>query len=135
MEMATLLRCNFPVKIVVLNNGGIVGLQPTDLIRGPGMPEIPGNPMFGMKPNAPIDGARYGRVMETFGGTRALCREPEGHPRRPRRGVVISRRAPPGSRNNFAGRADRLTSQEVAQKERPPFGVEPAIAHSVRSLP
>ena len=35
MEMETLIRHNFPVKIVVLNNGGIVGLQPTDLIRGP----------------------------------------------------------------------------------------------------
>ena len=30
-EMETLIRYNFPVKIVVLNNGGI----------GPGMPEIP----------------------------------------------------------------------------------------------
>jgi hypothetical protein len=30
------VRYNFPVKIVVLNNGGI----------GPGMPEIPENPIF-----------------------------------------------------------------------------------------
>jgi 2-hydroxyacyl-CoA lyase 1 len=35
MEMETLVRYNFPVKIVVLNSGGI----------GPGMPEIPENPM------------------------------------------------------------------------------------------
>jgi 2-hydroxyacyl-CoA lyase 1 len=47
MEMETLVRYNFPVKIVVLNNGGI----------GPGMPEIPDNPMFNMKPNSLIYGA------------------------------------------------------------------------------
>jgi thiamine pyrophosphate-dependent acetolactate synthase large subunit-like protein len=58
MEMETLVRYNFPVKIGVLNNGGIVGPQPTDLIRGPGMPEIPENPMFNMKPNSLIYGAR-----------------------------------------------------------------------------
>src|SRR5882762_7657676 len=57
MEMETLVRYNFPVKIVVLNNGGI----------GPGMPEIPENPMFNMKPNSLIYGARYDRVMEAFG--------------------------------------------------------------------
>jgi hypothetical protein len=44
MEMETLVRYNFPAKIVVLNNGGI----------GPGMAEIPNNPMFNMKPNAPF---------------------------------------------------------------------------------
>jgi 2-hydroxyacyl-CoA lyase 1 len=47
MEMETLARYNLPVKIVVLNNGGI----------GPGMPEIPENPMFNMKPNSLIYGA------------------------------------------------------------------------------
>ena len=36
MEMETLVRYNLPAKIVVLNNGGI----------GPGLPEIPDNPMF-----------------------------------------------------------------------------------------
>jgi hypothetical protein len=35
-----------------LNNGGI----------GPGMPEIPENPMFNMQPNALIYGARYDSV-------------------------------------------------------------------------
>src|SRR5690348_2882626 len=35
MEMETLARYNMPIKIVVLNNGGI----------GPGMPEIPDDPM------------------------------------------------------------------------------------------
>src|SRR5712664_2569713 len=58
MEMETLVRYNFPCKIVVLNNGGI----------GPGMPEIPSNPLFNLKPNALIWGARYDRVMEAFGG-------------------------------------------------------------------
>src|SRR6267154_2414424 len=58
MEMETLVRYNFPVKIVVLNNGGL----------GPGMPEIPNNPMFNMKPNSLIYGARYDKVMEAFGG-------------------------------------------------------------------
>jgi 2-hydroxyacyl-CoA lyase 1 len=36
---------------VVLNNGGI----------GPSMPEIPETPMFNMKPNSLIYGARYDR--------------------------------------------------------------------------
>ena len=57
MEMETLVRYGLAAKIVVLNNGGI----------GPGMPEIPQNPMFNMKPNALIYGARYDLVMEAFG--------------------------------------------------------------------
>src|SRR2546430_1291511 len=57
MEMETLVRYNLPAKIVVLNNGGI----------GPGMPEIPENPMFNMKPNSRIYGARYDRIMEAPG--------------------------------------------------------------------
>ena len=45
-------RYNFPVKIVVLNNGGI----------GPGHArDLPDNPMFNMKPNSLIYGARYDR--------------------------------------------------------------------------
>src|SRR5260370_8034761 len=56
MEMETLVRYDLPAKIVVLNNGGI----------GPGMPQIPENPMFNLKPNALIWGARYDRVMEAF---------------------------------------------------------------------
>jgi 2-hydroxyacyl-CoA lyase 1 len=51
----------------VPNNGGI----------GPGMPQIPDNPMFNMKPNALIYGARYDRVMDALGG-KGLCRGPEG---------------------------------------------------------
>jgi 2-hydroxyacyl-CoA lyase len=74
MEMETLARYNLPVKIVVLNNGGI----------GPGMPEIPENPMFNMRPNSLIYGARYDRVMEAPGFRRGrlwrqglLCRGPK----------------------------------------------------------
>ncbi len=67
MEMETLVRYNFPVKIVVLNNGGI----------GPGMEEIPDNPMFNMKPNALIYGARYDRVMEAFGGKGFFIEDPK----------------------------------------------------------
>src|SRR5712675_863897 len=67
MEMETLVRYNFPAKIVVLNNGGI----------GPGMPEIPENPMFNMKPSALIYGARYDRVMEAFGGKGFFVEDPK----------------------------------------------------------
>jgi len=67
MEMETLVRYNFPVKIVVLNNGGI----------GPGMPEIPANPMFDMKPNSLIYGARYDRMMEAFGGKGFFVEDPK----------------------------------------------------------
>ena len=58
MEMETLCRYGMPAKIVVLNNGGI----------GPGMPEIPKNPMLNMRPNTLIYGARYDKMMQSFGG-------------------------------------------------------------------
>jgi 2-hydroxyacyl-CoA lyase 1 len=67
MEMETLCRYNLPVKIVVLNNGGI----------GPGMPEIPENPMFNMRPNSLIYGARYDKVMEAFGGKGFFVEDPK----------------------------------------------------------
>src|SRR5438477_2446098 len=67
MEMETLVRYNLPAKIVVLHNGGI----------GAGMPEIPENPMFNLKPNALIYGARYDRVMEAFGGRGLLVEDPK----------------------------------------------------------
>ncbi|MFO1159645.1 MAG: thiamine pyrophosphate-binding protein [Reyranellaceae bacterium] len=67
MEMETLVRYNLPVKIVVLNNGGI----------GPGMPEIPENPFFNLKPNALIYGARYDKVMEAFGGKGLFVHDPK----------------------------------------------------------
>ncbi|MBV9828771.1 MAG: hypothetical protein JO001_24335 [Alphaproteobacteria bacterium] len=58
MEMETLCRYGMPAKIVILNNGGI----------GPGMPEIPSNPMLEMRPNTLIYGARYDQMMQAFGG-------------------------------------------------------------------
>jgi 2-hydroxyacyl-CoA lyase len=67
MEMETLARYNLPVKIVVLNNGGI----------GPGMPEIPENPMMNMRPNTLIYGARYDKVMEAFGGKGFFVEDPK----------------------------------------------------------
>jgi len=67
MEMETLVRYDFPVKIVVLNNGGI----------GPGMPEIPENPMMNLKPNALIYGARYDKMMEAFGGKGYFVEDPK----------------------------------------------------------
>src|SRR5215813_13649743 len=67
MEMETLVRYNLPAKIVVLNNGGI----------GPGMPEIPENPMFNLKPNALIWGARYDKMMEAFGGKGVFVEDPK----------------------------------------------------------
>ena len=67
MEMETLVRYSLPVKIVVLNNGGI----------GPGMPEIPENPMMNLKPNALIYGARYDKMMEAFGGKGYFVEDPK----------------------------------------------------------
>lgn len=58
MEMETLCRYGMPAKIVILNNGGI----------GPGMPDIPENPMLNMRPNTLIYGARYDKMMKAFGG-------------------------------------------------------------------
>ncbi len=71
MEMETLVRYNFPAKIVVLNNGGI----------GPGMPEIPEDPMVKMKPNALIYGARYDKMMEDFGGKGIFVEDPKDIPK------------------------------------------------------
>jgi 2-hydroxyacyl-CoA lyase 1 len=111
MEMETLVRYNFPCKIVVLNNGGI----------GPGMPEIPENPMFKMKPNSLIYGARYDRMMEAPGLRRGrpqrqglLRREPEGHPRRPRRGDEPPRPRP-RQRRPLAGLRPEAASVPLAQ--------------------
>jgi hypothetical protein len=67
VELETLCCHNMPVKIVVFNNGGI----------GPGHPEIPENPMFNMKPNAPIYGARHDKMMEAFGGTGFMVENPK----------------------------------------------------------
>ncbi|MCL2428679.1 MAG: thiamine pyrophosphate-binding protein [Alphaproteobacteria bacterium] len=67
MEMETLCRYGMPAKIVVFNNGGI----------GPGMPEIPDNPMINMKPNSLIWGARYDLMMEAFGGKGFYVEDPK----------------------------------------------------------
>jgi 2-hydroxyacyl-CoA lyase 1 len=67
MEMETLCRYGMPAKIVVLNNGGI----------GPGMPEIPSNPMLNMKPNTLIYGARYDKMMDAFGGKGFWVEDPK----------------------------------------------------------
>ena len=67
MEMETLCRYGMPAKIVVMNNGGI----------GPGMPEIPENPMLNMRPNTLIYGARYDRMMEAFGGKGFYVEDPK----------------------------------------------------------
>jgi 2-hydroxyacyl-CoA lyase 1 len=57
MEIETACRYNLPVKIVVLNNGGI----------GSGTEKYPDNP-FENPPRALIYGARYDKMMESFGG-------------------------------------------------------------------
>ena len=67
MEMETLCRYGMPAKIVVINNGGI----------GPGMPEIPSNPMLNMRPNTLIYGARYDKMMQCFGGYGAYVEDPK----------------------------------------------------------
>ena len=67
MEMETLCRYGMPAEIVVLNNGGI----------GPGMPEIPKNPMLNMRPNTLIYGARYDRMMDAFGGKGFYVEDPK----------------------------------------------------------
>jgi thiamine pyrophosphate-dependent acetolactate synthase large subunit-like protein len=70
MEMETLVRCDVPAKIVVLYTGGI----------GPGTAKMPDNPMFDLKPNALIYGARYDRVMEAFGGRGFHVEDPKKLP-------------------------------------------------------
>ena len=67
MEMETLCRYGMPAKIVVFNNGGI----------GPGMEEIPNNPMLNMRPNTLIWGARYDLMMKAFGGHGSYVEDPK----------------------------------------------------------
>ncbi len=67
MEMETVCRYGLPVKIVVFNNGGI----------GPGMPEIPPDPLHNLKTNALIWGARYDKMMEAFGGKGFFVENPK----------------------------------------------------------
>jgi len=67
MEMETMCRYGMPAKIVVFNNGGI----------GPGMEEIPDNPMINLRPNSLIWGARYDLMMEAFGGKGFYVEDPK----------------------------------------------------------
>src|SRR5580692_8520914 len=67
MEMETMCRYGMPAKIVVFNNGGI----------GPGMEEIPNDPMLKMRPNSLIWGARYDLMMQAFGGHGAYVEDPK----------------------------------------------------------
>jgi thiamine pyrophosphate-dependent acetolactate synthase large subunit-like protein len=57
MEIETACRYNLPVKIVVLNNGGIGG----------GIGHLPDD-KNAIPPRALIWGARYDKMMEAFGG-------------------------------------------------------------------
>ncbi len=66
MEMETVCRYKMPVKIVVLNNGGI----------GSGMAALPQNPLEAV-PNALTVGARYDKVMEAFGGKGYFVTDPK----------------------------------------------------------
>jgi 2-hydroxyacyl-CoA lyase 1 len=57
------------------------------------MPEIPDGPMFNMKPNSLIYGARYDRIMEAFGGKGFFVEDPKDLKGAPRlRGGRLSRR-------------------------------------------
>ncbi len=69
MEMETACRYKLPVKIVVLNNGGI----------GQGIPDYPKDP-FNNPAGVLIYGARYDRMMEAFGGYGAFIEDPADLP-------------------------------------------------------
>src|SRR2546423_14652675 len=62
-------RSHKPGQHVVLNNGGI----------GPGMGDIPDNPMLNMKPDTLIYGARHDKMMEAFGGKGFYVQKPKNH--------------------------------------------------------
>jgi 2-hydroxyacyl-CoA lyase 1 len=66
MEMETVCRYQMPVKIVVLNNGGI----------GKGAPELPANRLEGL-PHLLTVGARYDKMMEAFGGKGYFVTDPK----------------------------------------------------------
>jgi 2-hydroxyacyl-CoA lyase 1 len=66
MEMETVCRYQLPVKIVVLNNGGIGG----------GIAEMPANP-FEAPPRVITYGARYDKMMEAFGGKGFFVEDPK----------------------------------------------------------
>jgi 2-hydroxyacyl-CoA lyase 1 len=67
MEMETAARYNLPVKIVVLNNGGIGG----------GIPEFPDDRLGELPPRVLTYGARYDKMMEAFGGKGFYIEDPK----------------------------------------------------------
>ena len=69
MEMETACRYKLPIKIVVLNNGGI----------GQGIPEYPEDP-FDNPAGVLTYGARYDKMMEAFGGYGAFIEDPADLP-------------------------------------------------------
>ncbi len=69
MEIETACRYKLPIKIVVLNNGGI----------GQGIPEYPDDP-FDNPAGVLIYGARYDKMMEAFGGFGAFVEDPADLP-------------------------------------------------------
>ena len=66
MEMETVCRYKMPVKIVVLNNGGI----------GSGAEELPADLQKGAPKLLTVD-ARYDKVMEAFGGKGFFVTDPK----------------------------------------------------------
>ncbi|MEZ5551228.1 MAG: oxalyl-CoA decarboxylase [Pseudomonadales bacterium] len=65
MELETVCRYKLPIKLIVLNNGGIAG----------GVAELPANgpiPPFALTP-----GAHYERIMEAFGGRGFYVEDPQ----------------------------------------------------------
>jgi 2-hydroxyacyl-CoA lyase 1 len=66
MEMETVCRFKMPVKIIVLNNGGI----------GSGAEALPDNPLEAVPGHLTV-GARYDKMMEAFGGKGFFVTDPK----------------------------------------------------------
>ncbi|CAI5984819.1 unnamed protein product [Closterium sp. NIES-65] len=62
MEIETMVRYNLPIIVVVMNNGGIYGGDR----RGP--VQLPDSTRSDPPPTSFVEGARYDRMMEAFGG-------------------------------------------------------------------
>jgi 2-hydroxyacyl-CoA lyase 1 len=65
MECETICRHNLPVKMVVLNNGGIGASASAERVAGRPLP-----------PGVLMEGARYDKVMEAFGGRGFYVEDP-----------------------------------------------------------
>ena len=66
MEMETVCRFKMPVKIIVLNNGGI----------GSGVEALPDNPLEALPAHLTV-AARYDKMMEAFGGKGFFVTDPK----------------------------------------------------------